>query len=108
MSDETRQAADPIAARLDQVIALLTTIAAVVPASPWMTPADVCRYFRWLDAAGHPSLDVFYQARRRYGLPATRVGGSLRCHRQFLDEWARTGVPVRTIEAIRRREQRPA
>ncbi len=55
--------------------------------SPWLTPAEVCHYFRWLDADGAPNLDQFYQARSRYGLPASRVGGTLRCHRQFLDAW---------------------
>lgn len=60
-----------------------------------MTPAETCIYFRWVRADGSPSLDMFYQARHRYGLPATKVGGSLRCHRQFVDQWAATGVAVR-------------
>jgi hypothetical protein len=80
----------PLVARLDALIALLTPAAAATR-SPWMTPAEVCHYFRWLRTDGAPSLDVFYQARRRYGLPASHVGGSLRCHRHYLEEWARTG-----------------
>lgn len=81
---------DQLVARLDALLVLLTSPAAAAR-SPWMTPAEVCHYFRWLDDAGAPSLDVFYKARRRYGMPASKVGGSLRCHRLYLDEWVRTG-----------------
>jgi hypothetical protein len=101
-----------LADKVDALVDVLTQNA-TAPRSPWMTPAETCQYLRWVhetDTEGHkagdPNLDLFYTARKRYGLPATKVGGSLRCHRQFVDEWARTGVAVRDLRAVGGRGRR--
>ncbi len=105
--EDLTDAVNALVARIDALLAHLERPSA--GARPvWMTPAETCRYFRWIyevDGAGHragePNLDLFYTARKRYGLPARKVGGSLRCHRMYVDEWARTGVAV--PDPVRRR-----
>lgn len=76
--------------------------------TPWMTPAETCVYLRWLDADGQPKLHQFYIARSQYGLPASKAGGSLRCHRQFVDQWVQTGVAVPDLGQRRFKAKAPA
>lgn len=102
----------PLLTKLDVVLSRLLEEPQTSAASPWMTPVETCLYLRWVhetDSADHragdPNLGMFYDAKRRYGLPTRKVGGSLRCHRQFVEEWARTGVAVSALRAVAARRR---
>jgi hypothetical protein len=61
--------------------------------TPWMTAAECAVYLRYVKPDGAPDLDRLYQAKRRLGLPASRMGGSrtLLFHRLYVDEWVEHG-----------------
>jgi excisionase family DNA binding protein len=62
--------------------------------SPWMS-ANECAAYLGL------SRDSLYQAIRRRGLPASRIGRRLRFHKTFVDEWVTTGVDPRATSRLR-------
>jgi len=96
-----RGTVEKLLARTETLIALLSNQAAAAR-SPWMTPAEVCLYLRWVNADGSPDTKSFYRARKRYDLPATRIAGALRCRKERIELWA-MGMPATEVTELRER-----
>jgi hypothetical protein len=89
-------------ARVDALIAVLQEQHATAARSPWMTPREVCVYLRWIHDDGAPDVAAFYRARKRYGLPASRIAGALRCRKDRIESWA-MGMPAAEVVELRER-----
>ena len=92
---------ETLLSRVEALIDVLTN-QAVAGRSPWMTPAEVCLYLRWVNEDGSPDLASFYRARKRYQLPATKIAGALRCRKERIESWA-LGLPAAKVSELRER-----